>query len=343
MAFVAEYIRVRNLQMQQAAVQFFSNACNDREAWVFHRQHNKFDVYYNADLNTSKDLDPNYWTTHRVSRDTFDSICSVVHRFMEKDFVGGLVHPRNQFIVWPETEEQCEQTIKKFETLSPLPNVFDAIDGTHVHILAPEDSTVDFFDRKQRCSIGIQGVCDGTLKFISVSAGFPGSMHDSRILRNTRLYQDAMDGKILQAPLFKLSRSISLKPYLVGDAAYPINDWLIKPFAHSQNMPNAERLFNLSLSQARVSIERAFGIFKGRWRLLLGKVCLEPSYVADTVMACCVLHNICQECNEPAEEVTDPYSGNANENIAGSFCESGETIRDLLVDYICNLEDDSIL
>eukprot|EP00794_Sanderia_malayensis_P019813 gene19813-21752_t len=283
--------------MQQAAVQ--SNAYNDREAWAFHRQHNEFDVYYNADLNTSKDLDPNYWTTHyRVSRDTFDYICSFVHRFMEKDFVGVLVHLRNQFIVWPETEEQCEQTMKKFETLSPLPNVFGAIDGTHVQILAPEDSTVDFFDRKQRYSIGIQGVCDGTLKFISVSAGFPGSVHDSRILRNTRLYQDAMDGKVLQAPLFKLSRSISLKPYLVGDAAYPINDWLIKPFAHSQNMANAERLFNLSLSQ---------------------------------------------ECNEPAEEVTDPYSCNANENIAGSFCESGGTIRDLLVDYICNLEDDSIL
>eukprot|EP00794_Sanderia_malayensis_P002679 gene2679-3098_t len=152
-----------------------------------------------------------------------------------------------------------------------------------------------------------------------------------------------MDGKISQAPIFKLSRSISLKPCLVGDAAYPINDWLIKPFTHSQNMANTEQLFNLSLSQARVSIERAFGILKGRWRLLLGKICLEPSYVADIVMACCVLHNICQERNEPAEEVTDPYSDNANENIPGSFCESGETIRDPLVDYICNLEDDSIL
>eukprot|EP00794_Sanderia_malayensis_P002678 gene2678-3097_t len=132
--------------MQQAPVHFFSNAYNDREAWAFHRQHNEFDVYYNADLNTSKDLYPNYWTTHyRVSRDTFDYICSVVHRLMEKeDFVGALVHPRNQFIVWPKTKEKCEQTIIKFETLSPLPNVFGASDGIHVQILAPKDSTVDF-------------------------------------------------------------------------------------------------------------------------------------------------------------------------------------------------------
>ncbi len=115
----------------------------------------------------------------------------------------------------------------------------------------------------------------------------------------------------------------------------------MKPFSHSQNMDHEEQLFNLSLSQARVSIERAFGILKGRWPLLLGKVCLEPSYVADIVMACCVLHTICQERNEPAEEIGDPYGGIENENLAGSFCESGETIRDLLVDYICNQQDDS--
>ena len=63
-SFVAKFISVRNLQMQQATVQFFANAYNDREVWAFHRQYNKFDVYYKADLNTSKDLDPNYWTAY---------------------------------------------------------------------------------------------------------------------------------------------------------------------------------------------------------------------------------------------------------------------------------------
>ena len=35
-AFVAEYIRARNLQMQQEAVQLFANAYNGREVWAFH-------------------------------------------------------------------------------------------------------------------------------------------------------------------------------------------------------------------------------------------------------------------------------------------------------------------
>ena len=90
------------------------------------------------------------------------------------------------------------------------------------------------------------------MTFISVSAGFPGSVRDLPILRNTWLYQDAMDETILQTPLFKLSKSSSLKPYLVGDAAYPMNDWIIKPCAYSQNMDDEEWLFTLSLSQARV-------------------------------------------------------------------------------------------
>ena len=93
--------------------------------------------------------------SYRSIGKTFGVSSCIVGR-ITKDVIGALVYLRNQFIVCPETEEQCKQTIKRFETLSPLPNVFGAIDGTHVHILALEDSTVDVFDRKQQYSIGIQ-------------------------------------------------------------------------------------------------------------------------------------------------------------------------------------------
>ncbi len=33
---------------------------SDRQAFSFHRQYNEFDVYFAADLNTNKDLDPDY-------------------------------------------------------------------------------------------------------------------------------------------------------------------------------------------------------------------------------------------------------------------------------------------
>ena len=85
MSFATAYFATRTLAMQTAAVQFFSNTYREREAWVYHRQNNKFDVYYNADLNTSKDLDPEYWRNHyRMGRETFDLVCSIVNDFMKR-------------------------------------------------------------------------------------------------------------------------------------------------------------------------------------------------------------------------------------------------------------------
>ncbi len=385
MSFAAVYFSNRSLAMQRAAVQFYLDTYGEREAWVYHRQENEFDVYYNADLNTSKDLDPHYWLNHyRMCRETFDYVCSIVNDFMKKedtnmresipvpkrvgvalwwlgngetyrsvgqtfgisaaavgcitkDFVGALVNLRNRFIVWPRSEEQCLNSVKSFENLSPLPNVFGAIDGTHIRIKAPEESTVDFFDRKQCYSIGCQGVCDGKLRFISMSTGFAGSMHDSRMLRNTWIYDAGNDKEIMQTPVYPLTATKSIKPYLVGDAAYPMHDWLIKPYQYAPNMDHEEKVFNLALSQARVSIERAFGILKGRWRILLDKVLLEPSYVADIVTACSVLHNICQDRKEPIEEVVDPYHTNNCDTHYDNVYKSGETIRRLLRVHVNSL------
>eukprot|EP00794_Sanderia_malayensis_P002277 gene2277-2621_t len=154
-----------------------------------------------------------------------------------------------------------------FENLSPLPNILGAIDGTHIEIIAPENSTVDFFNSSDS-SISCQGVCDGNMIFMSM-----------------------------------LNSMVSIAPYLVGDAAYPLSDWLIKPFPYEKNMQYGPKMFNLALSQARVSIERAFAMLKGRWRILLGKLQLEPSSAADVVTTCTVLRNICQKCGELLDEM----------------------------------------
>ena len=273
LAFAYWQVNLKCMQLQRAALQYFANAFEGRRAWVYHRQDNKFETYYAADLNTSKELDPNYWLhNYRMGRETFDYICMNVFRFMvkddlnmrktipvhkrvavaiwwlanggsyrstgqtfgisasivgriTKDFVGALVYLRNRYIFWPKTRAQCSRVIESFKDLSPLPNVFGAIDGTHVEIIAPETSTVDFFNRKQRHSIGCQGICDGELRFISMSTGFPGSVHDSRILRNTWIHQAANNRNILTYPEFDISENFSIKPYLVGDAAYPLSEW----------------------------------------------------------------------------------------------------------------------
>eukprot|EP00794_Sanderia_malayensis_P013435 gene13435-14816_t len=150
--------------------------------------------------------------------------------------------------------------------------------------MAPNKSTVDFSDKKQRYSIGCQGVCDGNLNFSSMSAGYPGAAHDSCVLRNTLIFHQANNGTILNTPAFKVKNK-TFRRYIIGDPAYPPLDWLLKPFLFSNYMDRTQRRFNYCLCKARVSIKRAFGTLKESWRILNQNVPLRPSYAADTVFA----------------------------------------------------------
>lgn len=43
---------------------------------------------------------------------------------------------------------------------------------------------VDYFNRKQQYSMNRQAAAGGYLIFLSIATGYPGSLHDSRVLRN---------------------------------------------------------------------------------------------------------------------------------------------------------------
>ncbi len=60
-----------------------------------------------------------------------------------------------------------------------------------------------------------------------MSAGYPVSVHDSRILRNSWVFEEESREHILTTPVFQLNESIKIKPYLLGDIADPLSEWLI--------------------------------------------------------------------------------------------------------------------
>ena len=67
-----------------------------------------------------------------------------------------------------------------------------SLDRTHITVAAPEhESKVGWFDRKQQYSINTQNAVNGDSIFLSVATGYSGSWGDSRVLRNSNLFQRA--------------------------------------------------------------------------------------------------------------------------------------------------------
>lgn len=66
-----------------------------------------------------------------------------------------------------------------------LPDVIGMIDGCRVHISGLSEFEESYYNRKEFHSIVLQGICNADMVFIDVFAGFPGSAHDARMLRES--------------------------------------------------------------------------------------------------------------------------------------------------------------
>ena len=130
----------------------------------------------------------------------------------------------------------------------------------------------------------LQGVCNNTLQFIDCFAGYPGSVHDARLLRNSPLFQDAQTNVCNLFPH---------NTHLIGDPAYPLDSWLMVAFRDNGHLTQIQKRFNVKLSMTRSVIERAFALLKGRFRRLKYLDMNRTDLIPRCIIACCVLHNIC--------------------------------------------------
>lgn len=132
--------------------------------------------------------------------------------------------------------------------------------------------------------ITLQAICDASLKFIDCYAGYPSSVHDAKIFRNSNIYH-----------------SIHLNPekyfphseFILADKAYPTLKWCITPYMNQGNLTRQQENFNTLVSQTRQTNERAFALIFGRFRRLKYLDMNRVDLIPGTILACCVLHNIC--------------------------------------------------
>lgn len=82
--------------------------------------------------------------------------------------------------------------------------------------------------------------------------------------------------------------------HLVGDSAYKLHQNLLVSYRDNGHLTVRHRNYNFCHASARIVIERAFGLLKGRFRSLLNVLAMNRvDLIPAHILACCVLHNIC--------------------------------------------------
>ena len=179
--------------------------------------------------------------------------------------------------------------IKGFEKRG-FPQCGGALNGSHIPIEVPQDSPSDYHNRKGWHSVTLQALVDdvGNFTDIKFCVGWPGKVHNTRVLQNSQLYAKGERGH-----LFK-ERTTIILPLECLFVFWVIQHILTKPFVNTGCLTDQQRHFNYRLSKAKVNVEHAFGRLKGQWRCLQTKLSVQVEDAPDVVGACCVVHNICQ-------------------------------------------------
>jgi hypothetical protein len=74
----------------------------------------------------------------------------------------------------------------------------------------------------------------------------------------------------------------------------------MKPYNEGTSDPT-KRYFNKRLCSARVVTEHAYGMLKGRWRVLYKKTECRLKHIRQIIMVCILLHIICIARNDPCK------------------------------------------
>ena len=134
-----------------------------------------------------------------------------------------------------------------------------------------------------------------------MNVGWPGRIHDARVLGNSELYYKGEKNELFPHKTKKLvcpSKEIAMPIVLLGDATFPLKTWLLKPCTNHANLTAAQRVFNYRLSRARMTIESTFRRLKGRWRCLQKRLDVSVDFASTAVTACAIMHNLCENRHE---------------------------------------------
>jgi len=155
-------------------------------------------------------------------------------------------------LLFPKNISQLHAISRTFDK---FPGVIGCVDGTYIPMTGKSGTKRDaYICRKGYPAMHVQIVSDNNLKILDITAGHPGSVHDARVFRNSKLYQHLQ----------------TLPPnfHVLGDSAYPLESYIMTPYKDNGHLTAEQKKYNAIHSSSRCCVERCIGLLKGKFRRL---------------------------------------------------------------------------
>ena len=85
--------------------------------------------------------------------------------------------------------------------------------------------------------------CYSSLRFTDIFVGYPGNVHAARVFSNSPLLRVHEHTGIFSEEGSRNICGVDVNALILGDSAYPVLPWLMKPFPESANMSAEKRNF----------------------------------------------------------------------------------------------------
>lgn len=237
------------------------------------------------------------------------------------------------------TVELLRQIATKNYQLWGFPNCAGGLDSKHIKVICPDNSGSMNYNYKNFFSTVLQGVADGDYKFVCIDVGGYGRQSDGGTFSASDLYKNINNGSFLfPEPEFLPETQVEAPFVLVGDEAYPLLSYLLRPYG-GKGLDGVKKHFNDRLSRIRKCIECAFGILRAKWRILATSIDTSLETADDIVKALCLLHNVIIDLEGMDHNLieTDIFPAPLNrQKVLEVPTDEGHSVRNLFTSYFEN-------
>jgi len=223
--------------------------------------------------------------SHHDLMDAYNLSKSSVYRSRDT-FLDAVIACNALEIRFPQTPLELEDVRKRFaakSTNNVMRGCVGALDGLLARINQPSNAECEGNPRSYHSGhyndygLNVQAICDARLRFLFFAVAAPGGTGDL-VAYEFLSIRDIIEG---------LPDGI----YIVADAAYMLSEHVLVPFTGGDRQAADFDTFNYFLSQLRIRIEMAFGLFTTKWRVVRRHLETKLTNSSKVLEACARLHN----------------------------------------------------